>query len=365
MTSPGHGETLVYKEDWPQAQKRIEAWWAREPIGRAAMAVQARRTNAPNESMPDRIRDPEKKWTNLEYFDRHRKWEFGQTFYGGEAFPTWNFGYPGRENVAVFLGCPVELGPDTGWVSPILTGEGIDVSGLKIDPENKWWKFTLKALEFGAERCRGKALLSIGAFGGAGDILAALRGPEQLLIDIIERPDEILAAEMKLMDVWIDVYRQFQEITAKGAYGTTCWFPLWSPGRFYAAQCDFAYMISPRDFRRLFMPAVVKQTEFLDHTVYHVDGEGNFAHVDALCEIPRLQALQILPGDGKPSPLHYMKILKKVQAAGKNLHITIRADEVETALSELSARGLFVNTSCKTEEEARTLLKNAEKWSRD
>ena len=50
---------------------------------------------------------------------------------------------------------------------------------------------------------------------------------------------------------------------------------------------------------------------------------------------------------------------------GKNLHISIPAHEVETALKELSARGLFIATSCRTEAEARELLANAEKRSHD
>ena len=82
-------------------------------------------------------------------------------------------------------------------------------------------------------------------------------------------------------------------------------------------------------------------------------------------ELPRLQALQILPGAGKPSPLQYLPVLKQVQAAGKRLHISIPAGEVQDALSQLSARGLFISTSCDTEDEARQLLAKAETWSRD
>jgi hypothetical protein len=99
--------------------------------------------------------------------------------------------------------------------------------------------------------------------------------------------------------------------------------------------------------------------------VHHLDGIGNFVHADALCDLPRLDAIQVLPGAGKPSPLHYLPLLKRIQTAGKGLHLGIAADEVETALSELSARGLFISTRCQTEAEARELLKNAEKWSTD
>jgi hypothetical protein len=122
-------------------------------------------------------------------------------------------------------------------------------------------------------------------------------------------------------------------------------------------------MISPEMFEEIFMPAVEMQTEFLDHSIYHVDGVCAFAHVDALCELPRLQAFQILPGAGKPGPLHYMDILKKVQAAGKNLHIGMVPGDVEWALSELSINGLFIDTCCDSEEEARVLIRNVEKWS--
>ena len=204
-----------------------------------------------------------------------------------------------------------------------------------------------------------------GAFGGSGDTLAALRGSDRLLFDVVDRPEQVRAAEGRLMDLWCEVYDAFHGIVHDAAGGSTCWFGLWSPGKFYAVQNDFSYMISPEMFSEIFLPVIERQTEFLDHSVYHVDGVGSFGHVDAICELPGLQAVQILPGAGKPSPLHYMDVLKKVQAAGKNLHISIPAGEVETALGELSARGLFIRTSCAAEDEARQLLRDAERWSTD
>lgn len=88
-------------------------------------------------------------------------------------------------------------------------------------------------------------------------------------------------------------------------------------------------------------------------------------HVDALCELPQLHALQILPGAGKPSALHYMDVLKKVQAAGKGLQMYLSPEEVKPALEQLSARGLLITTHTNTEAEARQLLKDAECWSVD
>jgi hypothetical protein len=357
--------SLLYKPDWEETKQRYLSWWAREPMGRCAMAVYAPLKSPPPGDPPVAPADVTARWTDLEYICRANEYRHSRTFYGGEAFPVWHGGYPGHTCIAAFLGCPVTLKEETGWLDPILVGPEPDICRLKINKKGRWWKFAIQLLKTAAEASKGKSIPTIGAFGGSGDTLAAVRGNEQLLYDVADRPDWVREADMYLMDMWCEVYDAFYDIIHESAQGSTCWFEMWSPGKFYASQNDFSYMLSPRTFRDIFLPAVQKQTEFLDHSVYHVDGVSAFAHVDALCELPRLGALQILPGAGKPSPLHYMDTLKKVQSRGKNLHITIPANEVETALRELSARGLFIHTWCATEEEARQLLKDAEKWSHD
>ena len=356
---------LLYKPDWDETKERYLAWWAGEALDRCALSVTAPRSGMPDEPPPAEPEDPAAKWTDLDYIRRTNEYRHSRTFYGGEAFPVWHGGYPGNKSLPVFLGCPITLGPETGWIDPVLTEPQPDIRRLKIQRDGPHWQFATELLRTAARESAGKSVPSIGAFGGSGDNLSALRGNRQLLFDLADRPDWVRDAEMFLMDLWIEVYDIFYEIIREAAGGSTCWFELWSPGRFYAAQNDFSYMISPAMFRDIFLPVIRRQTEFLDHAVYHVDGIGSFAHVDALCELPRLQALQILPGAGKPSPLHYMEVLKRVQSKGKNLHITVPPGEVETALEVLSARGLFIRTVCESEEEARRLLRDAQRWSHD
>ncbi len=359
---------LEYKPDWEETKERYRAFWAHEYFGRAAIAVTAPLDNPPADPPPPPCPPtPYERWTDLDYAAACNTYHMRRTFYGGEAFPIWKVGYPGHTSIPAFLGCPTHLDFNTGWWDPIVTGENLaeEVLKLRVNKQGEWWRFALKALERAVRESAGRCIPSIGAFGGCGDTLAALRGNEPLLLDVMDRPDEVIAAEVYLMDMWCEVYEKFYRIVHAVSEGSTCWFPFWSPGRFYAAQNDFAYMIGPEMFRELFLPIIERQTRYLDHTVYHVDGVGNFAHVPALCELPRLQALQIAPGAGKPSALYYMDTLKTVQAAGKNLQISLAPDEIQPALEQLSARGLFISTGCRTETEARDLLKNAERWSVD
>jgi 5-methyltetrahydrofolate--homocysteine methyltransferase len=271
------------------------------------------------------------------------------------------------------------LDDTTGWLEPILTDDRWDIrklqscfgfnqegkSKLSFRPQNRWWKFTLDWLKRGAVEAAGKSIPSIGAFGGSGDTLASLRGTLNLLYDIADTPEKVREADEYLMEIWFQLYDTFYEIVHEASDGgTTCWYPIWAPGKMYAVQNDFSYMISPQMFREVFLPVIERQTEFLDYSIYHVDGVEAFAHVPALCELPKLQALQILPGAGKPSPLHYLETLKIAQAAEKNLHLGIPIQEVEPALKMLSAKGLFIQTSAATEAEARQLLQKVETWSK-
>jgi hypothetical protein len=356
----------MYKPDWAETQERYRAFWAHEYFGRCAIAVTAPRDGVPGGPYPSRPATPYERWTDLDYAAACNDYAMSRTFYGGEAFPIWSVGYPGHTAIPTFLGCPIDLDFETGWWRPIITGEGLaDVLDLRLDPRGPWWQFTLRALERAVRESAGRCIPSIGAFGGCGDTLAALRGTDRLLYDVIDRPEEVVAAEPYLMEMWCEVFEEFYRIVQAAAEGSACWFGFWSPGKTYAAHNDFSYMISPRMFRDLFLPVIERQTRYLDHTVYHVDGISAFAHVPALCELPRLQAIQVLPGAGKPSPLHYLGPLRQVQAAGRNLHITIPAGEVKQALELLSARGLFIATWCRSEAEALELLRNVERWSVD
>jgi hypothetical protein len=351
---------LAYKEDWDEAKARYAAWWHREDLGRPGLWITAPREDPPDGEPPVMPEDAVQRWTDLDYVSALNEWSHSRTWFGAEAVPVWHPGYPGHVAIPTLLGCEVLLDHRTGWWQPILDGESWKLDDLRLDRQSRWWRFGEAMMAREAADCLGRCIPSIGAFGGCGDTLAAVRGTVPLLLDCCDRPELVRRTEAHLMDQWFEVWQAFYErIAAASDGGSTCWFALWAPGRFYAAQNDFSYNISPAMFRELFLPEIRRQTEWLDYTVYHVDGIGAFAHVPALCELPRLQAIQILPGAGKPSPLHYLDLLRYVQERGKNLHITIDWTEVETALKLLDRRGLFIATHCPSEAVGRELIEVA------
>jgi len=356
---------LSTKPDWESCKQRYIAWWNHEDFGRAGICVVAP-LSPEKGSPPEPPKEKGARWTDKEYICARMDYMLDNTFFGGEALPVWNAGYPGWDSMPVFWGCEVELDDATGWQYPIMEkGElaDYDPMAIKTNKDNPWYKLSVEFRKLTLEQCAGRALPSVGACGGGGDNLAALRGNERLLFDIKDDPDAVLALGMRLMDLWIEQYEERYVFFREAAEGSTCWFDMWSPGRFYSSQCDVAYMISTEDFDKCFLPAIEKQTRYIDHTVHHVDGVGNFRHVDALLSLERLQAFQIAPGAGKPSALAYPETLFKVQRAGKNLWIHIQPEEIKTALDMLSSRGLMIYTAAGSREEAEEILRYVEKNS--
>ena len=358
-------EQLLYKPDWAEAKHRLTTWWKGERLDRCLMTVCAPRDGAEALGPAPRAATIEQRWCDLAYLTAANEHRHRSTFFGAEAFPTWTPGYPGYVSLPTLYGSPFTLDWDTGWHCPILTGDRLDISSLKVDRAGRWWRFGDELLEHARAASAGKSIPSVFDLFGVGDTLGVLRGTQQLLLDLMDDPAGVREAELKLVDDWIVVFTHQVDILCRdgGLYAT--WFPLWAPGRFYPMQCDVSYGISPESFRECFVPALRKWAEFLDYAIYHLDGVGAFHVVDEVCGIEKIGAIQVLPGAGKPGPLHYLDVLRRVQRHGKGLHISIVPDEVEQALSLLSSRRLCIETWARSETHARELIDLARKNSVD
>ena len=346
--------------------ENYKAWWAREDFGRCAISVTGRKAGTEGIVPPKRPDDPKLCYTDVEYLYAKNEHGLSTTYFGGEAVPRWNYG---GTWIAGLLGCKEIPHYNTVWTEPTISEGALsdyDYRDLKVDFDGPEWKWTAEMHRLAAEHCKGKAIPSMQAIGHTGDVLAALRTTNQLLYDMVDEPETVYEFEMHLIEnVWKPVFDRLYDIVQDGSFGgNTSWLGIWGPGRLFVPSNDFTYMISTQMYKEVFLDALKAHLDMLDYKVYHVDGIEAFRHVDMLLELPNLQGYQILPGDGKPSPLHFMDVLKKVQAAGKNLHITIPPHEVKTALENLSSKGLYINTWARTEEEAKELIKLCEKESR-
>jgi len=351
---------MLYKEDWDEAAERIRAWWEGEIVDRAVIQVWAPRKSAGEESRwnvwylaqhPD---DPDGAVCEFEKYCRG-------TFFGGEAFPNLflNLG-PGI--LAAYLGCRVRVAEDTVWFEPPGELSWNDILKLELDPDNRWWRITQELTSRIAELGEGKFFTSVTDINSVANVLGHLRGNQKLLVDLIDHPVAVKEACWRIHKTWLACYRRLTGITQQHMPGSTTWMSVWFPGSGSDVQCDFAAMISPKMFEEFIVPHLADACFQLDQSIFHLDGPGQIPHLDILLDMPELDGIQWVPGAGNPgcgSP-EWFPMYKRIREKHKLLVLPgVRKDEVSGLLEALPPEGLYIQTCCESEDEARRLLKHA------
>ena len=118
------------------------------------------------------------------------------------------------------------------------------------------------------------------AFGSNLDVLAGLRRTQNLLYDLFDRPDwlqrKLEEINQAFFTAFADYYQHIQMSDGSSAYA---YFSLWGPGKISQVQCDFAAMISPSMFAEFVVAPLRRQCQWLDHSLFHLDGPSCICYV--------------------------------------------------------------------------------------
>ena len=374
---------MYYKTDWPQAKKRLEAFWHNEVLDRCCAAVFAPRKTSRLPAFPELQHGPwraqidnladsdaaaiEKWWTDPQQnLDRMSTW-FENTYFGGEAIPATYVNW-GAMAMAAFYGSPPMFKKDTVWYPPVI--EDWSRWEWKLDKRtNTWWNQIFEITRYLISESKGRYFIGTPEVGSAGDLLSLLRGADQLSMDLIENPAPVKQGIKVLADTWVEFHEEMFQLTKPFNDGGDIlpWMSLWAPGRHDQIACDLSTMLSPAMFKEFFVPEILQECAWCDHSTYHLDGpQAMRSHLDTLLRIEEIYNIEWTPGVGSPPTFTpaYIPQYKKIQAAGKRLYLLAQPHEVEPLLNELSARGLFLCTSAPSEDEANDLLKKIQSWSK-
>lgn len=211
---------------------------------------------------------------------------------------------------------------------------------------NRWWKVHLALIEAGLKHAGGNYLVGMPDLIENIDTLAQLRGPGALLFDLIEKPAWVHQHLAELNEIYFEafsrIYSLIKDDTGGNAFAA---FQIWGPGKTAKIQCDFSAMISPTMFRTFVQPYLEQQCQWLDFSLYHLDGTNALQHVDNLLSIDALNAIEWTPQAGKPgggSP-EWFDLYHRIKAGGKSLQaIGVAPDEVIPLLDAVGPKGTMI-----------------------
>lgn len=349
-------------EDWENVKQRFIAWWQGEIYDRPLIAVTAprqARAQASPESVSGAPIDKaclRAQWTDIAVMLHRQEQILESTYFGGEAIPlffhNWSAGH------SLYFGCQPHFTPDTVWVDPA----PVDADGYPILDgwqENPWWQWMQDNTLRAAQASRGRYFVMPMWGNHAGDNLGLIRGTEKLLEDTVYRRAWVKRVVKQLSDIQKTVFERLWQLVAPsitGVEGSVNYVSCWSPERTLAFDCDLSCMISPRDFREIFLPPLLDTMQTVTHRIYHLDGWVALHHLETLLSLTELHAIQWLPGAGREAIAQWIPLIQRVQAAGKSIAIYIQPEELPVVLGECRPEGLFINMACVSEEQARRVV---------
>ncbi len=256
----------------------------------------------------------------------------------GDAFPKLFLNF-GAGSSAVYFGSKPNVKNDTIWFEPI--HKELQDIHIDLNRDNDWFHRIQAIQQAALDLWKGQVLISLSDIGGNLDILASLRGTQELLMDFLEYPECVEKLSRQITSVWLEIYNEEAENVLGVCRGTTPWASVFSPRKTYMLQSDISYMISPKMFEQFVLPDLTTCCNFLDDGFYHLDGKGQIPHLDLLLSINKLKGVQWIPGDGQPEPQYWHHVLSKIRNAGKLCQLYVSPQGALQIKNEFGGEGFI------------------------
>jgi len=234
------------------------------------------------------------------------------------------------------------------------------ISDLHISDENPLYRKNLELTGLAAKRGKGRYIVGNTDLHAGFDSIAVLRGgPDKAAVDLIENPEGVQKAMKVLFKAWKQVWDDYYCAVKDIQSGTSSWISIWAPGKMYPVQNDFSCLVSPSMYREFFLDELLAEIEYLDYSIYHLDGPEALQHLDILLDIPKLNAIQWVIGARSTSEGigQWIPLYKKIQEKKKSIVVYPKVEEIDLVVENLKPEGLLISTGCTSEEEAKAVMK--------
>ena len=261
-------------------------------------------------------------WTDVDYLMAATEYQLGHTYFAGDSLPVFS-PWLGPDQFAAWLGAELTLKPKdcTSWSKPFVDDWDAYAS-LAIDPENRWWKLYLQTLHSSVEAGRDKWVTGYPDLHTGIDGLAAIRGPDKLMVDIMTDPEKVHRAMRQTTELWKWIMDTVSDIILPAGQGTSHWAMGWSRQRYQCiGQNDFSCLIGPQAFVDFCWQDTRACCNYVDRALYHLDGPDAVRHLPKLLELENLDCVQWIQGAGNPLPSTSLEPLRRIQQAGKSIQL--------------------------------------------
>jgi len=366
-SEPRHGNPArpTYAPNWPDAKPRHDRWWRGQDL---VLALTAPR-DVPREKVPapGLHTSPEDKYISVPGRARRYLHHMSRTAFYAEAVPvSWSM-CVGPGDLAPMLGAGWKFSEETVWYEPCITDPATHPP-LELGRDSFAFTKLTEMAHADLAVADGRYLTGIPDLIENIDILAALRDPQTLLMDMFDHPGWIERSMFEINRAYFQVFDHFYELTKDpDGWSVFAAFAVTGPGKTAKVQCDACSMFGPAQFKQFVVPALSEQCDWLDFSMYHLDGEECWPNLDLLLGIDSLDAIEWTPkfaysteGGGHPK---WYDLYRRIKAGGKAVQaINVKPQEVIPLLDAVGPEGMYVQCHAASEAEAEALIKRVQPY---
>lgn len=355
----------MYTKTFASALAEYEKFWERQNTTRPILNMSMIKPGSEPYPAPQSL---EQQWLDVEYkYNAHKRLVANSEFIA-EGVPC-HFANYGPGMLSSCIGGGYKFSPRTVWLDVKQVIEDWEnPPAIVFDPQSDLWQSLLREQALFARDP--DVAFSMTDIGGVLDVVASLRGTQNLLYDLYDYPDEVKEYSAEVTKVWLDVFDQQVKTLQHAKLPYNSWMDIPSAKPWYPLQCDFCYMISPAQFEEFVLPDLVTQVDHMERSIYHLDGVGELNHLDMLLDIPNLTGIQWTPGTGC-EPLwdeRWFSLYRKIQEKNKNLVLLGGINECDLAGAErliktLDPKGFYIKCWCSSREKGEWMVEQVTKWS--
>lgn len=341
-----------WKTDWNESRQRIIDWW--DGKGFIIGTWGGVRLSRPHADLPQPAKPASllQQWTDIPWRIEQSRRSAAWTGYPLETLPVADPWF-GPGSMAMYLGCEPGWQEETAWYHSCISDPDT-LPPIRLDKSNPWWRTQLELIRGMVQVAGDDYFIGMPDMVENWDVLASMRDAQTLLMDMIERPDWVKQRIDEVTDAFFNAYDGIYDLL-KHQDGVCNWFRTWAPGKVAKVQCDGSSMFSPEMFREFVVPALKRQCQWLDYSLYHLDGSQCICHLDALLEIEALDAIEWTPDPKVPSggSPHWYEMYRRILKAGKRVQVLgATPEQIEPLLDAVGSEGVYFLCLFNSEEEA-------------
>jgi hypothetical protein len=206
--------------------------------------------------------------------------------------------------------------------------EDWETTPIALQRESDAWRKTISFIREFRHVCDPHLLVNTPVLSAGLDALAALRDPEKLLLDLLDRPAQVARALQQVRQAYHEIAEELAGELDWDGRGSCNWLGMYHPRRINTLQCDFSCMISAALFEAFQVPCLVEEARHYDAVAYHLDGPQAAHQLPAICRIDAIAVVQYVPIPSETAA-HVENVYEQALALGKGV---IRPARCEQAL---------------------------------